>query len=338
LKQGFRKFFSPRHVPFSPNHAEAVMPRTIRSWCAGKTKAAIASSMAQSPPDWDPLFTKLFLKGQVVKKLGALFGRAKAGQTVATFPKSRIFEDSFWAVYVRDVVESWRLPTTYLHDQPLSRMFSWYSQFSRRGLQTANDYTAWDSGCDHVFALFDAWILEESGVPAEYIDRYLQAKFNTRSYLGPALPMQFSGDRWTWLFNTLRNAALTGASLNCKAGTPAMFSGDDSLVFGHFIYNRGFVPSDWLMTPKTERGFSLDFCGFTAGDTLYVSPHVLLARARIAIRDGKNDPSFWDSFDLAARYSHRRGPDSILATALSLSHSARQLYSLPPSKFPNMSV
>lgn len=332
LKRGFRKFVDiPDLIPFSEDLFELALAEAPRSWLQDKSKADIERSMLDSQPGWSDRFTRLFLKSQLVKKLGVRGKCAKAGQTVATFPKWRIFEDAVWANYVQRVVESRRSRTTFFLNKSINVMRKWYRCW-RPGPCTASDYTAWDSGCDDVFVAFDCWLLRSCGVPEHYVAAYSDRKFSTRCYLGPVMPMQFSGDRWTWLFNTTRNVALTGAAFNCPAGTPAAFSGDDMILCGDFHYNDDFHPSDWLMQPKLERGHHLEFCGFTFGEpSFFVAPKVMLHRAQLAFGSGRQDPAFWDSFDFALRYS-KDAPESATAAAISL--AVRERYALPPSRFP----
>jgi len=338
LKRGIMKFF---RMPHRDGQLvwpifEAALRTHLDSWTSGKTLVDVVRSVEDSDDEWSDHFTRLFLKSQTVKKLGSRFGKAKAGQIVSTFPKQRVFEDAVWAKYVELRYAETMRPTTYIHNQPLTRMFSWYQRFWKRGANTATDYVAWDSSCDHVFAHFDSWLLRRAGVPVEYVNSYLDRKFNTRSYLGPMLPMQHSGDRWTYLFNTYRNAALTGAAFNCPEGTPAAFSGDDMILNGQWDFNDDFHPNQWLMEPKLERGERLEFCGFTFGDANpFVASAVLLHRGQIGLQSGRADASFWDSFDLAARYGSRNPLDGTLAAAVAISSEARRYFNLPPSKFPS---
>jgi hypothetical protein len=335
LKRGFKVFFDHAPQQYNPALFDLACSRALTSWAANRSKRDMQRSMADSPPDWSDRFTRLFLKSQTVKKLGAAGGPAKAGQLIATFPKSRIFEDAVWAEYVGAVIEKWRRPTTYLHNQPLSAMSAWYRKHWRPGPSTASDYTSWDSGCDMVFAHFDAWILTSSGVPLEYVTGYLDRKLETRSYLGPLMPMQFSGDRWTWLFNTTRNSALSGATYDLSLGHPGAFSGDDMIVPGTPNMRADFRPRDWPMTPKVVVSAPNDFCGFEfGGSDIYVSAAALLHRAQVGLADGRNDVSFWDSFDLALRHGGKLSDQSYLAAAAALSGTARDLYNLPPSRFP----
>jgi hypothetical protein len=311
---------------------------SLRSWAGKKSTAEVAKSLADSEPDWHPLFTKQFLKGQKVKKLPVAFGRAKAGQIVSTFPKDRLFEDAVWAKYVELYLKRFKPKSMWWHDKTNSALREWYKGQWQPGVtNTATDYTAWDSGCDHVFAYFDAWILQTCGIPQDYIDGYLHRKFNTRGYLGPYLPMQFSGDRWTWLFNTTRNVAITSASYAVPYDTPCAFSGDDMILNGAFQISKAFEPHKWLMVPKPEQGVKLEFCGWQFGDTsLYLSERVITNRVMGVFELGMDNPSHWNSMDLDIRHGPRDPASSAMATAIQISHDARRYYNLPPSKFPHL--
>jgi len=183
---------------------------------------------------------------------------------------------------------------------------------------------------------FNCWLLKMAGVPDNYVNGYRYRRLNMYSYLGPQMPTQNSGDAWTWLFNTHDDAALTGASLTCPKGTPAAFSGDDSAVRGRWRQPAGFNPSAWPMQPKRQTGQEDDFCGMVYGRTeLYVQSAAALHRAKAAIRDGRLDAAYWDSFDYAIRFADPDEPTPTLATALRISAEARRLGNLPPSRFPH---
>jgi hypothetical protein len=159
---------------------------------------------------------------------------------------------------------------------------------------TGNDYTAWDSGIDHVFLEFDLWLMELSHFPEEYMQRFKFERLNTHSFLGNHMPRQESGDRWTWILNTLRNAALTGASLDCPVGTPICVSGDDSVTLGAWRRPSNFNPSSWLMVPKREEGSTMEFCGLIfGGSDVSFDPSVIHWRSRFGLQQGRSDPDYW---------------------------------------------
>jgi len=337
LQHGFRKFFT---VPESNLVDEAIfhqaLTERLRSWAGNRTIRDLRRIVDQSPPDWDPLFTKLFLKSQMVKKLDKVGGPAKPGQIVTTFPLLKTFRDGVWALYVEKQLLASAHPSTYLHCRAgYKEMSTWYRTFWRPGVSTANDYTAWDSGCDATFLHFDRWLMRSYGVPQSYIELYTSGRVNTRSMAGPMPIMQFSGDRWTWLLNTARNAALTGISLEVAPRTPAAFSGDDSILLGDLPPSRSFNPRSVPMSPKPVRASVQTFCGFEFGGVdVTISPTVCLLRARIGAEQGRRDSSFWDSIDYACRLSVDAGtalPETTAAYIISLEMRSR--FRLPSPRF-----
>jgi len=108
--------------------------------------------------------------------------------------------------------------------------------------------------------------------------------------------MQPSGDRYTWLMNSARNLAVTGASLNFPALTPIVISGDDSSVCGRFGPNPSFRPRAWRISPKRIIARVTEFCGWSFGaPELHVSLAGLNHRVRVAIQRGVTTHDFWRS-------------------------------------------
>jgi hypothetical protein len=212
-------------------------------------------------------------------------------------------------------------------------MDAWYRRWWRPNTpMTANDYTAWDSGCDEVFLDFDCWIMGLSGLPGEYVNAYRHDRLTTSSYLGPHRTRQESGDRYTWLFNTLRNAAITGHSLRCPPSTPACFSGDDSVVLGSWFAAPDFDPHAWTMKPKPVRDTRIDFCGHAfGGQHVSVSPTVVLHRTQYGMGLGRTDPDYWRSIADGICEAGITAPDhsAPLATAVSNLHAMADLLGWP---------
>lgn len=148
------------------------------------------------------------------------------------------------------------------------------------------------------------------------------------------MPRQESGDRWTWILNTLRNAALTGASLDCPQHTPICVSGDDSVTLGAWRRTSGFVPSNWLMVPKREEGTTMEFCGLVfGGPDVSFDPAVIHWRSRYGLQQGRNDPDYWLSIKQAIIEcaSKLGGNSPKLAGALLNLRRAILLFNLSPS-------
>jgi len=314
LKRGFGKFFNVsawNEQSWSPNLFEHCSTEAYSPWVGKRTKAQIARSLAKNPLDSACNFAHLFLKSQFVKKEEARYADAKAGQTVSEFNLVRQFRDAPYAYYLEHMAMKYKKDGTYLHLRASpTDMNNWYKAHWRKGEMTANDYTAWDSGCDRVFLAFDCWLMEMSGLPGEYIALWRAERLTTHSYLGPHKVRQESGDRYTFIFNSLRNAAITGASLRCPPGTSAAFAGDDSVVLGTWLRANGFVPDAWAMTPKLEFGKNLLFCGYAFGGTnISLSPTVVMHRSQYGMALGRNDPDYWRSIADAVKEASVTAPD-----------------------------
>jgi hypothetical protein len=168
-----------------------------------------------------------------------------------------------------------------------------------------------------------------SGLPTDYINLYRYEKINTYSYLGPHMARQESGDRWTWVLNTARNAAISGAGSSCPRSTPIAISGDDSIMRGKFVKPREFNTDDWLMKPKLEYAERGLFCGYEfGGSDVSLSPSVVLHRAQFGFALGRNDADFWRSISDAIRDSGSSAPDYdvSLATARAVLAEAQSVY------------
>lgn len=338
LKRGFNKFFDVdgwNSTPFSPEFLERCNQEKLASWASKRTKTALVYSVAKQNHDSPHNFVKLFTKGQFIKKKPKWRGHAFPSQIISDFHLGRIFDDSPYAIYMECLALRFARPTTYLHCRASPDDLSvWYRQHWSPGLMTGNDYTAWDSGVDEVMLEFDLWLMNLCGFPQEYIDRIRFERLNTYSHAGPHKPRQESGDRWTWLLNTLRNAALTGASLDCPVGTPVCVSGDDSVTLGAWRRSSGFSPSDWLMTPKREEGLMMEFCGLIfGGPDVGFDPAVVYWRARFGLQQGRSDPDYWRSIRDSIREASSKlsVPSPRLASARELLHEAVLLFSLDPA-------
>lgn len=333
LQSGFKKFFDVaawNHQRFDPVAFDSATRRALGPWISKRTKRQIQASVAKCDLDSPLNYTRLFLKGQVVQKEPKRFSPATAGQIVSEFSLVKQFRDAPYALYLEDMLFRYKRPTTYMHARASpATMSEWYRTHWRPGIMTANDYTAWDGGCDRVFCAFDCWLMSLSGLPVDYINIYRREKMETYSHLGPHMARQESGDRWTWLLNTARNAALTGASLNCPVGTPSAFSGDDMVTLGSWNGMRNFAPSHWRMTPKLERDKRIVFCGFRFGDDdVTVAPEVVLHRAQNGMAMGRNDSDFWRSISDAVREAAPGASDAsvMLSTASTFVDRAAQRF------------
>jgi hypothetical protein len=336
LKKGFKKFFDVQAWS-DEGLNEALLDRCVRSrlasWASKRTKRAINMSLDKQNPDMPFNFVKLFPKGQYIKKKAKWRGRAFPSQTVSDYNLAVIFRDAPVALYLESQALRFAYPTTYLHCHASPDDLSqWYRKEWGEGVMTGNDYTAWDSGVDHVFVEFVRWLLVVSGVPDEFVDRLVEEWLTTHSYIGPHQPRMESGRRWTWIVNTLLNAALTGASLDCPPRTAVCVSGDDSVVKGAWRQTTGFNPNDWLMKPKREEAKFIEFCGLKfGGPDITFDDEVIHWRSRFGLQQGRNDPDYWRSIrDSIREAASKLGAErQFLSSARMNLHRAVDWFGLP---------
>jgi hypothetical protein len=314
LLKGLRKFVDFGRLnehTFAPAEFERIASRAIASWTSSRTGAAIASSIGKYDKRLDDPYCSvgLFVKQQLVKKLPAYGRTAKAAQIVSEFVGTKLFADAPWATYVEKMTLRYLRPSTYLHCRMSpDDLSTWYRRHWRRGPSTANDYTAWDSGCDKATVLALVEYFRRLGLPEPVVQRYLRDRTHVTSFLGPHMTKQESGDRWTWLANTIVNMMITGASLACPPGTPAAFSGDDSIVLGTWRRPADYTRELVSMTPKLEFGDRLEFCGYLfGGDDVYIQPKVIRLRAACGLALGRNDIDYWRSIGDAIAECSARG-------------------------------
>jgi len=198
-------------------------------WLRNRTRADLERVATNNPPDWDPRFIKLFLKGQTIKKLASICGPAKKGQIVTTFPLCSIFYEAPWAMYFELKLAAVLPEHIYLHARKSSAdMQAWYLRFGVADSYTTNDVTGWDTGCDEGTMHFDVRIMQSFGMPVFFTDAYCSRKLNCRTFLGDFPVMQASGDRWTWTLNTYGTLRLCTSSLVSLpvplCASPAMIS------------------------------------------------------------------------------------------------------------------
>jgi len=316
LKKGFSKFFDmdswlaePENFPLM----EQCEAEKLASWASKRTKKTLVASIAKQDLDMHYTFTRIFPKGQYIKKKAKWRCNAFASQTVSDFHLGRIFRDAPRALFLEKMALKHAYDSTYLHCRASpDDLSAWYRNHWSPGVMTGNDYTAWDSGIDHVFLEFDLWLMEVCHFPVEYLERFRYERLNTHSFLGNHMPRQESGDRWTWILNTLRNAALTGASLDCPRKTPVCISGDDSVTLGSWRKTTGFNPGEWLMVPKREEGVTMEFCGLIfGGSDVSFDPAVVHWRSRFGLQQGRADADYWLSIRQAiVECSSKLGTDS----------------------------
>jgi hypothetical protein len=285
-------------VEFNDMLFEDCLVHCADSWFAGKSKAQILKAIADWEVDDDPCYIRIFQKGQWIKKLEARGLPVKKSQIIARVAMSRTFADAVWCEYLERSIRTRMKPNVlFFNRMNPTELKSWYRGHWKPGLGvTSNDYTGWDTGMDRVFLAFDVWLMEQCRFPAFYIERYVHQRCHSRTFVGPYPIMQPSGDRWTLFLNSMRNIGVIQATFNSDPDTPIAVCGDDAVLCGIWEKNWWFRPHLWRIQPKTFRGPTAAFCGWSfGGRKLYVDLRSLTYRARIGLQRGEASLDFWRS-------------------------------------------
>jgi hypothetical protein len=334
LKRGFLSQFPnfrmKRDFSF---YLEESAEHVLDSWASKRTLRDIQRALAKDGVDADPTYTRTFLKSQVVRKNEKFFQDASPGQIVTEFPLVKTFRDAVYAQCLERVILEECPDHVYLHlRRSTSDLAAWTDQFLTGVHQfTETDYTAWDSSIDGPFISFDCWLFEQMGFPREYIDTYRREACETRCYTGNLRLMQHSGNRYTFLLNTVRNLALTNATYIGIRRAPQAFGGDDSLISGHPRQNPQFQAKHWLMNPKvlrTETGHLFGHLitnGYLSYDYSYMAN-----RLSTAIIERPRDIPFFSSFvDQMVALPYQNDPEYARVYDMLISHCHQQQLRVP---------
>jgi hypothetical protein len=332
LKRGFKVFVDVdawNKQKWDPALFGRLMPTAYTSWIAKRTGRAITTALAKNPWDSPQNHAHLFLKSQVVKKKEKRGAPATKGQTVSEFNLVRQFEDMPEWHYLEHMLKRYVRPTTYLHHGASpAAMDAVYQRIWQPGQpMTWCDYTSLDAGYEAAHILFMDWLMEMSGLDRRRRARFVRNMTTVYSHRGPHQLCMPSGTRGTWTENTVTSMAMIGASLLIPEGTPAFFSGDDSIILGLWRDRPGFNPDEWRMRPKRQTGLRGEFCSFSFGGLHLAPDHdAILFRTQDALALGRNDVNYWRSISDAIRECRDTELSYSLATARANLKAAAQMF------------
>jgi len=139
------------------------------------------------------------------------------------------------------------------------------------------DMSKFDKSQLHFVLLFELKILKAFGVPQEYIDiwyyshvkKFVKDQVNKNTFVLD--PQRTSGDAMTFLFNTIFLMAVLSNVYDLHDVKYAMFSGDDSLIFGKTTINGSL--------DKFHRDFNLEAKIFDFSNSYYFCSKFLICDA-----------------------------------------------------------
>lgn len=228
-----------------------------------KSARELRNARARAQPEWDPFFADLAAKTELKAKGETMFANAKPLQTLVTMHDEVFHTLGPVARYITHFITN-NLPSNiYLHLQTSPADLDAFVKAKWKDvLSSQNDFTAYDQGQDAPFLYMEVKIMEALSIPPNLIQYYIRLKTHLKLRVGNAAIMRFTGEVFTFLFNTLANMAIT--NLRFAVGDSVIcFAGDDMSVNGVLVER----PS-W---PLISRFFTLEFKYETTRDPTFCS-------------------------------------------------------------------
>jgi hypothetical protein len=294
-----------------------------------KGSTLINNTAARYDPDSSFNSAKIFLKTQDKAKWESLLNTVKGVEEHCRYPRpkgSEIKPGQTLALFPDQVLELFgpiaRGITRLIKDHLPSRVL-WYGGVSlfdledwtrdnyRPGPKFTCDFTAYDQSCTGETLWFEIKLLRHIGVPEELVSLYWEQKINLQTTFGHSAVMRFTGEPWTFVFNTAFNMAYMWTRYdlaNDQSCPPQCFAGDDSLFYSRLEERASwpFYAERFTLVGKTLLSDTPDFCGWWLYPTIVRNP--LLLRLKLLYRAGKGRlRECIDSFFLEAMFAYRGG-------------------------------
>jgi hypothetical protein len=275
---------------FDPFLAERCMLENESNRLAVKSRAALNGFRSRSEPEWEMNFVDLSAKSELKAKDEKRFGDAIPSQTLITAHDYILHRLGWVARYISASFTS-RMPANimfYLGKSP-SDLDAFCKRFWTPRRSSWNDFSAYDQGQDESFLACEASIMRSLGIPSSEIDFYVWLKCNTKSRLGSFAVMRFTGEVFTFIFNTLANVAISNLRYFLPLTSPMCFGGDDS-CFNFIPVERptwAYYGPRLTLQFKAESGDHPSFVSwFLTPLGIYKSPVLLWTRLQAAIARG----------------------------------------------------
>lgn len=308
---------------WTPERFEGYVEKSVLEYTSKRTSLAVMQKLQQHDPDRTPSNIRISLKNQVIKKAEKMHKKqALPGQLIHEYDIIQTLLDSAYALWLEDNLPE-AFPKNFLFYRRMSpsEFISAYSKTWRvdNGAY-GSDVTRWDVGCDAAMVNFDVHVMRQLHFPSWYIDAYVERRVSPFSQHGPMRTMQNSGDRYTWILNSVRRAVVTSIVCQIKPEDTVAINGDDAAVDRH-CHALPFPNSPWLF--KDENASRVEFSGFLLGGTTPTySAHGLWYRTAILKSRDPSAQEKWESYLGLLSYADLDSP-----YAMSVARDAKQYMS-----------
>lgn len=244
-----------------------------------------------TPDHW----TYLLIKQQVIKKMGTINRKAKAGQILTEHHHGVALELApvfMYILYKLQEVLTRKGRRTYFHagksDGDLAEFVAKHWDFSK--MSTEDDAEAWDSSVNASCIGFEFYLFDKFCIPNGLKDKFVKYKCLMTCIRGAIDFMMFSGGPDTLPFNSILNFTLTNLRYDMPTNVVELYSGDDS------AFNEVLKFSKWWLSHSEEyfeHTFKTRVCrhphafGWVIRPVVHKDPETVLARCVYAAASGK---------------------------------------------------
>lgn len=267
---------------------------------ADRSEALKKMSLNRASPDYVDFLTaktQWKLKSREAKPASPL-------QTILVRSDEVLFRDGPLGIYLLEMIQRNCPAYCYLHAQrTFEQMADWISQQPDPGLYEMCDIEGFDSSIRGADLTLERKIMEFFNVREDHIRAYEEDKMDFHTSTIHFGIMRFSGEIFTWLFNTLHTLARECLKYGHKPGDPIAVSGDDILKW--VTRPESFSWRRWsLSDPSVEKRYRDsrgEFCSFLVSKGLiFKDPVILYRRLKGQIERGRVDEVALGYFEMFA--------------------------------------
>jgi len=306
-------------------HAEYI-DTAVEEYCSKRTVKAVIQKLESHDPTRTGADIVISLKNQVIKKAEKKNKDAIPGQLIHEYDILTTLTDSAYALFIENELIP-AFPSQFLFYRRMAPKE--FVQAYRRTWRVGNgvyssDVTRWDVGCDAGLLNFDEHLMRRCGFPEDYIAEYVWRRLNSKSQHGPMATMQNSGDRYTWVLNSIRRAVVTSIVCQVQQSDTVAINGDDAAI-DRVCDALPFPDSPWEF--KDQNGLTGEFSGFTLGlkEPVYDAAGIQYRTDILVSRDPSALDKWVNYLDLLSQ------ADPSTPEAINVAYQAKQY--MPPALF-----
>jgi len=275
-----------------------------------KSRAQLTAARDRAEPEWSELLAKVTTKSEYKAK-GSENPNGKPHQTLVTMHDNIFFRFGWVARYITRVILDMAPPNMFIYlTRSPADLDAWCKKNWRDVPSQANDFTAYDQGQAGEVLHMEIQLMLALSIPYDIISQYVFLKTNMTSQYGSLAIMRFTGEVFTFIFNTLFNIAITNVRFELGRNV-CCFAGDDSAV-NKILLERptwSLLQAYFTVDFKLEKPVLPEFVSwFLTSKGIFKNPDLLLNRF-LAKRDMGMLGDILVSYLYEFAFGHRLGDD-----------------------------